>query len=168
MKTEELKAIQSPLKDAYRIEPAKALVTMRAEGKVELSGQVCSVLSHAGLVRAGLHKAAGGPGAEACSGELLLESLVACAGVTFSAVATNMALLVRGCKIVAEGDMDFRGTLGIDRIVPVGLTGVRLMFQVDSDLDQATVDKLVSLTERYCVIYQTLLKGVPSITSSIV
>ena len=167
MKSEELKAVQAPLKEGYRENPASAVVTMRAEGVVEVAGQACTMNSFAGVVRAGLHKAAGGSGAEACSGELLLESLVACAGVTFSAVATNMGLAIRSCRIIAEGDMDFRGTLGIDKNVPVGLTSVRLIFQVDSDLEDATLNKLISLTERYCVIYQTLQKGVPAVSSSI-
>ncbi len=167
MKSEELKAVQAPLKEGYRENPASAVVTMRAEGVVEVAGQACTMNSFAGVVRAGLHEAAGGSGAEACSGELLLESLVACAGVTFSAVATNMGLVIRRCRIVAEGDMDFRGTLGIDKNVPVGLTSVRLIFQVDSDLEDATLNKLISLTERYCVIYQTLQKGVSTITTSI-
>jgi uncharacterized OsmC-like protein len=167
MKSEELKAVQAPLKEGYRENPASAVVTMRAEGDVEVVGQACTLKSFAGVIRAGLHEAAGGSGAEACSGELLLESLVACAGVTLSAVATNMGLAIRCCRIIAEGDMDFRGTLGIDKNVPVGLSSVRLIFQVDSDLDDAALNKLISLTERYCVIYQTLLKGVPAITTSI-
>jgi len=167
MKSEELKAVQAPLKQGYREDPERAVVTMRAEGVVEVAGQACTLKSFAGKVRAGLHEAAGGSGAEACSGELLLESLVACAGVTFSAVATNMDLAIRSCRIVAEGQMDFRGTLGIDRNVPVGLTSVRLIFQVDSDLEDATRNKLISLTERYCVVYQTLLNGVAVIHSSI-
>lgn len=166
MKSEELKAVQAPLKDGYRENPESAIVTMRAEGLVEVAGQACTLNSFAGTVRAGLHEAAGGSGAEACSGELLLESLVACAGVTFAAVATNMDLAVRSCKIVAEGEMDFRGTLGIDRNVPVGLTSVRLVFQVDSDLEEATLNKLIGLTERYCVIYQTLLKGVSAVSQA--
>jgi uncharacterized OsmC-like protein len=167
MKSEELKAVQAPLKEGYRQDPESAVVTMRAEGDVEVAGQACTLRSFAGVVRAGLHEAAGGSGAEACSGELLLESLVACAGVTFSAVATNMDLAVRSCRIIAEGEMDFRGTLGIDKSVPVGMTSVRLIFQVDSDLEEATLNKLISLTERYCVIYQTLQKGVSTITTSI-
>jgi len=113
-----------------------------------------------------LHPAAGGTDADACSANLLLESLVACAGVTFSAVATSMSIDVRDCQILAEADMDFRGTLGVDRSAPVGLTAVRLFFQVDTDADSASIAKLISLTERYCVIYQTLQKGVASMTVS--
>ena len=161
MNLDQLKAIQAPIKDRYRIDPASASVTICSRGIVDVCGQQCSINSHAGMVRAGLHPAAGGTADDACSAELLLESLVACAGVTFSAVATNMGIDVQTCRIEAEGDMDFRGTLGIDRTAPVGLTAIRLKFQVESNADTVTLEKLVSLTERYCVIYQTLIKGVP-------
>ena len=161
MNLDQLKAVQAPIKEKYRNEPATALVTIRTKGKVDVANQHCSIESHAGTIRAGLHPAAGGTAADACSAEMLLESLVACAGVTLSAVATNMGIEIQSCSITAEGDMDFRGTLGVDRAAPVGLTAIRLKFQVDSNVDQATVQKLVSLTERYCVIYQTLIKGVP-------
>ena len=161
MNLDQLKAIQAPIKDKYRIDPASASVTICSHGIVDVCGQQCSINSHAGMVRAGLHPAAGGTADDACSAELLLESLVACAGVTFSAVATNMGIDVQTCRIEAEGDMDFRGTLGIDRTAPVGLTAIRLKFQVQSNADTVTLEKLVSLTERYCVIYQTLIKGVP-------
>lgn len=160
MNVDQLKAVQAPLKDKYRTDPAAASVTIRSHGIVDVSNQHCSIESHAGSIRAGLHPAAGGTDADACSAELLLESLVACAGVTLSAVATNMGIEVRSCKIEAEADMDFRGTLGVDRVAPVGLTAIRLTFQIDSSADAATLDKLVNLTERYCVIYQTLIKGV--------
>ncbi len=160
MNVDQLKAVQAPLKDKYRTDPASALVTIRSQGIVDVPTQHCSIKSHAGTIRAGLHPAAGGTDADACSAELLLESLVACAGVTLSAVATNMGIEVRSCKIEAEADMDFRGTLGVDRVAPVGLTAIRLTFQIDSSADAATLDKLVNLTERYCVIYQTLIKGV--------
>ena len=160
MKIDQLKAVQAPIKDHYRNEPASALVTICTCGIVDVSSQQCSIQSHAGIVRAGLHPAAGGTADDACSAELLLESLVACAGVTFSAVATNMGIDVQTCRIEVEGDMDFRGTLGVDRTAPVGLTAIRLKFLVQSDADSATLEKLISLTERYCVIYQTLIKGV--------
>jgi len=160
MNSEQLKSIQALIKDRYRTDPESALVTIRTEGNVNTSNQHCSLQSFAGTVRAGLHPAAGGTDADACSAELLLESLVACAGVTFSAVATNMNITVTSCKISVEGDMDFRGTMGTDRNAPVGFTAVRLHFQVDADADEATVAKLISLTERYCVIYQTLKNGV--------
>jgi uncharacterized OsmC-like protein len=164
MNLDELKAIQAPIKDKYRSDPRSAVVTIRSTGLVDVANQHCNIQSFAGTVRAGLHPAAGGNERDACSAELLLESLVACAGVTFAAVATNMSLPIRSCKIQAEGDMDFRGTLGVDRTAPVGLTGVRLTFQIESDCEATVLEKLVSLTERYCVIYQTLVKGVPVVT----
>ena len=160
MNLDQLKTVQAPIKDKYRTDPASALVTIRSQGVVDVPTQHCSIKSHSGTIRAGLHPAAGGTDADACSAEMLLESLVACAGVTLSAVATNMGIEVRSCKIEAEGDMDFRGTLGVDRAAPVGLTAIRLKFQIDSNAESATLDKLVNLTERYCVIYQTLIKGV--------
>ena len=165
MNLEQLKAVQTPLKDRYRIEPASAFVTIRSEGKVDVMNQHCSIKSQAGTIRAGLHPAAGGTKEDACSAELLLESLVACAGVTLSAVATNMGIEVRSCKIEAEADMDFRGTLGVDRNAPVGLTAIRLKFHINSAAEAAMLDKLVNLTERYCVIYQTLIKGVSVVAS---
>ena len=160
MNLDQLKAIQTPIKDKYRREPDLAQVTIRSLGNVDVLNQQCSFKSHAGIVRAGLHPAAGGNAADACSAELLLESLIACAGVTFSAVATNMGIEVQSCQIEAEGEMDFRGTLGVDKTAPVGLTAIRLKFHVQSTADATTVEKLISLTERYCVIYQTLIKGV--------
>jgi len=166
MNIEQLKAIQTPLKDRYRTEPTSALVTIRTQGKIDVKNQHCRIDSFAGTIRAGLHPAAGGTDADACSANLLLESLVACAGVTLSAVATSMDIEVRECQILAEADMDFRGTLGVDRSAPVGLTAVRLFFHVDSDADSASIAKLISLTERYCVIYQTLQTGVSSMTAS--
>ena len=165
MNLDQLKAIQAPIKEKFRIDPASALVTIRTEGKVDASNQHCVIQSHAGKIRAGLHPAAGGTEADACSAELLLESLVACAGVTLSAVATNMGIDVQTCTIEAEGDMDFRGTLGVERTAPVGLTAIRLNFRIESSAESATLDKLVSLTERYCVIYQTLIKGVQCSTA---
>ena len=165
MNINQLKTIQAPIKDKYRTDPASALVTIRSVGSVDVSEQHCLIQSHCGSIRAGLHPAAGGTEADACSAEMLLESLVACAGVTFSAVATNMGIDIRTCTIEAEGDMDFRGTLGVERTAPVGLTAIRLNFRIDSTAESATLDKLVSLTERYCVIYQTLIKGVSAMTA---
>ena len=160
MNIEQLRAIQAPIKEQYRTEPTSALVTIRSRGTVDVANQHCSIQSHSGTILAGLHSAAGGVPEDACSAELLLESLVACAGVTFSAVATNMAIEIQSCRIEAEGDMDFRGTLGVDRSAPVGLTAIRLKFQIESNAEPASLEKLVSLTERYCVIYQTLIQGV--------
>jgi uncharacterized OsmC-like protein len=160
MKIEELRAIQAPIKENYKQNPSEGLRTLRSTGVVDVDHQQCRIESHAGTIRAGLHPAAGGSASDACSAELLLESLIACAGVTFAAVATNMNLKVKSCTIEAEGDMDFRGTLGVEKTVPVGLTAIRLRFQVDSDLDETALAKLISLTERYCVIYQTLRNGV--------
>jgi uncharacterized OsmC-like protein len=166
MNSEQLKAVQAPIKEQYRNSPELALVTMVSEGVVDVANQHCEFQSFAGSVRAGLHPAAGGTDLDACSAEILLESLVACAGVTFSAVATNMGIAVRSCRIRAEGDMDFRGTLGIDKSIPVGLVAIRIHFDIDADADADLIAKLISLTERYCVIYQTLLKGVASISTS--
>jgi uncharacterized OsmC-like protein len=160
MNTEQLRAAQAPIKDRYRSDPQAALVTIRSVGMVDVANQHCSIVSFAGTIRAGLHPAAGGSDRDACSAELLLESLVACAGVTFAAVATNMSIGIRSCEIEAAGDMDFRGTLGVDRSAPVGLTAIRLNFKVDSDAPTESIEKLISLTERYCVIYQTIKQGV--------
>ncbi len=156
MEAVELKAIQEPIKQKYREDPAAAAVVLKARGVIELDRLVCEVQSHIGPVRAGLHAAAGGSGQEACSGEMLLEALVACAGVTLSAVATAMSIPLRSASIEATGEMDFRGTLGIDRSVPVGLTKVVLKFVLDTDASLEQQAKLVQLTERYCVILQTL------------
>lgn len=165
MTAEQLRALQTPLKERYRDDPGAALVTMVASGRLT-SGPVCHVeRSHPG-VPAGLHPAAGGDGSEACSGEMMLEALVACAGVTLGAVATAMGIEVRGGTVRAEGDMDFRGTLGVDKTVPVGLTAVRLSFELDTDASADQLATLLKLTERYCVVYQTLKNSV-SETSSV-
>ncbi len=161
MDLETLKATQTPIKERYRTDASSAIVTLRAKGIVVPNEQQCFVLSFAGEVRAGLHPAAGGSVRDACSAEMLLESLVACAGVTLGAVATNMSIEIRRCEIEAIGSMDFRGTLGVDRTAPVGLTGIRLQFSIDSAASEESLAKLISLTERYCVIYQTLKAGVP-------
>jgi uncharacterized OsmC-like protein len=163
MNIEELKRIQAPIKEAYRNDPSSALVTIRSQGIVDVSNQHCSIDSFAGTIRAGLHPAAGGSQADACSAEMLLESLIACAGVTLSAVATNMDIAIESCRIEAEADMDFRGTLGVDRTAPVGLVGIRMQFHIQSKAPNESIAKLISLTERYCVIYQTLRHGVQNI-----
>jgi uncharacterized OsmC-like protein len=156
----ELQAVQAPLKERYREEPGSALVTLRADGTLDEEQIACSVATGRALVEAGLHPATGGTGALACSGDMLLEALVACAGVTLRSVATSMELDVSG-SIHAEGDLDFRGTLGVDREVPVGFTAIRLRFDLTSDAAEEKVTKLLELTERYCVVAQTLVGGVP-------
>jgi uncharacterized OsmC-like protein len=155
-----LQAVQRPLKDRYREKPAAALVTLRADGKLDEEKIACSVATGRALVEAGLHPATGGTGALACSGDMLLEALVACAGVTLRSVATSMELDVTG-SVHAEGDLDFRGTLGVDREAPVGFTAIRLRFDLSSGASQEELDKLLERTERYCVVFQTLAGGVP-------
>lgn len=161
MNLDELKAIQAPIKDAYRAYPSSAIVRMSSSGVVRLGDQQCVIESSSGSLTAGLHRAAGGNGKDACSVEVLLDALVACAGVTFSAVATNMEIAIEACQIRAHATMDFRGTLGVDRSAPVGLTSIELEFAIKSNEPEETIAKLVSLTERYCVIYQTLKAGTP-------
>ncbi|HEY3551785.1 MAG TPA: OsmC family protein [Gaiellaceae bacterium] len=155
-----LQAVQKPLKDRYREEPAAALITLRADGELDENQIACKVDTGRALVEAGLHPATGGTGALACSGDMLLEALVACAGVTLRSVATSMELDVTG-SVHAEGDLDFRGTLGVDRETPVGFAAVRLRFDLASGASQEKLDKLIELTERYCVVFQTLAGGVP-------
>lgn len=161
MDSSELKAAQAPLKARYREDPAAALVTLRAEGTLD-EGVSCSVSTGRALVEAGLHPATGGTGLLACSGDMLLEALVACAGVTLRAVATSLGLDVRG-TVHAEGDLDFRGTLGVakEEAVPVGFRAIRLRFELQHDEDEEAIAKLLELTERYCVVFQTLTGGVP-------
>jgi len=156
----ELQAVQRPLKDRYREEPAAALITLRADGTLDESQIACKVETGRVLVEAGLHPATGGTGALACSGDMLLEALVACAGVTLRSVATSMELDVGG-TVHAEGDLDFRGTLGVDREAPVGFAAIRLRFELASEASQEELDKLLERTERYCVVFQTLAGGVP-------
>jgi uncharacterized OsmC-like protein len=158
MNRDELRAAQAPLKDKYRSDPESALVTLRATG--QLGDEVsCSVDTGRALVKAGLHPATGGTGLAVCSGDLLLQALVACAGVTLAAVATSMGLVVRGGSLTAEGDLDFRGTLGVSKDTPVGFRGIRLNVSLDTDATPAEKQKLLELTERYCVVYQTLVRG---------
>jgi len=156
----ELQAMQKPLKERYREEPAAALITLRADGTLDEEQIACKVDTGRVLVEAGLHPATGGTGALACSGDMLLEALVACAGVTLRSVATSMELDVAGA-VHAEGDLDFRGTLGVERGAPVGFTAIRLRFELASEASREALDKLLELTERYCVVGQTLAGGVP-------
>lgn len=156
MDAHELRAIQTPLKQRYRAEPEAALITLRAHGRLGDASLTCKVETGKALVEAGLHPATGGDGRAACSGDMLLEALVACAGVTLKAVAIALALPVRGGTVSAEGDLDFRGTLGLAKDVPVGFKAIRLRFELDSDATPEQLDTLRTLTERYCVVYQTL------------
>ena len=156
----ELQALQKPLKEQYREEPSSALITLRADGKLDEEKIACKVDTGRALVEAGLHPATGGTGAFACSGDMLLEALVACAGVTLRSVATSMELDVTG-TVHAEGDLDFRGTLGVDRGASVGFTAIRLRFDLTSSASKEELDKLLERTERYCVVGQTLAGGVP-------
>jgi uncharacterized OsmC-like protein len=156
MTPEELRELQAPLKARYREDPAAAVVTLRAAGDVGSLGVACKVTTGRGLVEAGLHPATGGSGLEACSGDMLLEALVACAGVTLRAVATALGIVIEGGTVTAEGDLDFRGTLGVSKEAPVGFRDIRLAFDLRTDAPPEQLAKLVELTERYCVVYQTL------------
>lgn len=162
MKAEELKSVQAPLKDLYRSTPDAALITLKAQGRLG-EGVTCKIETGKALVAAGLHPATGGNGLSACSGDMLLEALVACAGVTLNAVATALGIEVRDASIDAEGDLDFRGTLGVSKEVPVGFQNIRLRFSIDTDASDEQIATLVRLTERYCVVYQTLVRQ-PEIT----
>ena len=156
MDATELRALQAPLKQRYRDAPETARVTARAEATLDPSAVACSIPAWHHTVTAGLHPATGGDGALACSADMLLEALVACAGVTLRAAATAMGVPLRSGKVIAEGVWDARGTLGIDRAVPVGLTDITLRFEIDAEADAAKLARLIETTERYCVIYQTL------------
>jgi uncharacterized OsmC-like protein len=164
MDADELRAAQAPLKDRYREEPDVATITLHAEGSLSDSDVTCSVQTGRALVEAGLHPATGGDGSFACSGDMLLQALVACAGVTLRSVATARGLTVSG-TVRAEGDLDFRGTLGVDRSAKVGFGDIRLIFDLESDESQEDLDKLLATTERYCVVLQTLLDP-PALTTS--
>ncbi len=156
-----LRDIQGPIKDRYREEPRAALVKLRAQGRVDdPDGLSCSVETGRALVKAGLHPATGGDGSLACSGDMLLQALVACAGVTLRAVATSTGIPLRGGEIVAEGDLDFRGTLGVGKDAPVGFQKIEMRFALEGDLSAEQLATLQKLTERYCVVYQTLASGV--------
>jgi uncharacterized OsmC-like protein len=164
MKAEELKALQAPVKARYRDEPAAALVTLKARGALG-EGVTCKVETGRALVEAGLHPATGGDGLALCSGDMLLEALVGCAGVTLRAVATALDIPVRGGMVTAEGDLDFRGTLGVSKEAPVGFKTVRLHFDLDTDATTEQLATLLKLTERYCVVYQTLRQS-PALAAS--
>jgi uncharacterized OsmC-like protein len=165
MTTDDLRALQAPLKDRYRADPEAALITLRAEGRIG-QGVTCSIRTGKALVEVGLHPATGGPGTFACSGDMLLEALAACAGVTLSAVATSIGIQLRGGVVRAEGDLDFRGTLGVVKDAPVGFQSIRLAFEIDTDATSEQLATLSRLTERYCVVYQTLRQP-PSIEVSL-
>ena len=155
MKTEDLRALQAPLKERYKEHPDAALITLKAQGRLA-DGVTCSVQTGKALVAAGLHRATGGDGLSACSGDMLLEALVACAGVTLNAVATAIGVVIRSGTVRAEGDLDFRGTLGVAKDAPVGFQRIRLYLDLDTDASEDQLSTLVRLTERYCVVYQTL------------
>jgi uncharacterized OsmC-like protein len=165
VETEQLKAIQAPLKDRYREEPEAAVVTLAAEGQLG-EGVSCSVRTGQAIAEAGLHPASGGDGTQLCSGDMLLEALVACAGVTLQAVATSLEIEMRGGTVHAEGELDFRGTLAVDREAPVGFSAIRLSFDLDTDADPDQLDTLLKLTERYCVVLQTLART-PQLTATL-
>lgn len=159
MTSEELKNLQSPIKEKYREQPDSAKITLKAYGNIG-EGISCKIETGRALLEAGLHPAAGGNGILACTGDMLLEALVACAGVTLKAVSTAIGVDIKGGTIKAEGDLDFRGTLGVSKEVAVGFTAIRLTFILDSDTTEKQLQTIAKLTERYCVIYQTLIKGV--------
>lgn len=165
MNTQDLRAAQAPLKELYRALPNAGLITLKAEGRIG-EGITCSIQTGKALVEAGLHPATGGDGTFACSGDMLLEALAACAGVTMAAVATAMGVNLRSGTVRAEGDLDFRGTLGVSKEVPVGFQRIRLEFELDSDASADQIATLHRLTERYCVVYQTLRQA-PSIDVTI-
>jgi uncharacterized OsmC-like protein len=156
-----LRAMQAPLKERYKAEPASAFITLKAAGTLDEAHIACRVETGRTVAVAGLHPATGGSGLELCSGDMLLEALVACAGVTLKAVATALDIPLTSGKVSAEGDLDFRGTLGMAKDAPVGFAQIRLRFDVETDAAQDKLDRLLELTERYCVVYQTLAKGLP-------
>ena len=162
MNAESFKALQKPIKDKYREQPDEALITLHAESNMD-EGIACSVQTGTAMVKAGLHPATGGDGSLACSGDMLLQALAACAGVTLKAVATGMDIGIKSGRVIADGDLDFRGTLGVDRSAPVGFKQIRLRFELDTDAAPEKVEKLIQLTERYCVVLQTL-RNSPVIT----
>jgi len=161
----ELRAMQAPIKERYKQDPSAAVITLKAKGSIETEGLTCKVETGRALAVAGLHPASGGSGLELCSGDMLLEALVACAGVTLKSVATAIEVPLQQGLVFAEGDLDFRGTLGVDKEAPVGFAEVRLRFEVDTPAPQEKLDLLLKLTERYCVVYQTIKNG-PKISVS--
>jgi uncharacterized OsmC-like protein len=156
-----LRAMQAPIKERYKTDPKAAHITLKAEGTLDDANIACKVETGRALAVAGLHPATGGSGLELCSGDMLLEALVACAGVTLKAVATALAIPLKSGTVLAEGDLDFRGTLGVAKDAPVGFAQIRLSFTVDTDVEQEKLDQLLKLTERYCVVYQTIKSGPP-------
>ncbi len=156
MDANDLRALQAPLKEQYKADANAAFVTLKARGDLSGEGLACKVSTSRALIEAGLHPATGGTGMQACSGDMLLEALVACAGVTLKAVATALDFRLQGGAVRAEGDLDFRGTLGVAKDAPVGFAGIRLFFDLDTDEPQERIDALTKLTERYCVVFQTL------------
>ena len=159
MDATELRAMQAPIKDRYKSDPGAALITLKAKGSLDDQSIACKVETGRALAVAGLHPATGGSGMELCSGDMLLEALVACAGVTLKAVSTALAIPLKSGTVSAEGDLDFRGTLGVDKEAPVGFAEIRLRFDVETDAPQDKLDLLLKLTERYCVVYQTIRNG---------
>ena len=156
-----LRAMQAPIKDRYKAEPKAAMITLKAKGSLDDTNIACKVETGRALAVAGLHPATGGSGLELCSGDMLLEALVACAGVTLKAVATALDIPLKSGKVSAEGDLDFRGTLGVAKDAPVGFAQIRLSFDVETQAPQDKLDQLLKLTERYCVVYQTIRSGPP-------
>ena len=161
MDSAELRAMQAPIKSRYKEDPKAAFITLKAKGSLENEGIACKVETGRALAVAGLHPATGGSGLELCSGDMLLEALVACAGVTLKSVATAIDVPLKSGQVSAEGDLDFRGTLGVDKEAPVGFAAIRLRFDVVTDAPQEKLDQLLRLTERYCVVYQTIKNGPP-------
>jgi uncharacterized OsmC-like protein len=161
MNADDLRALQAPLKEAYKADPAKAVITLKAEGALDGEGIACKVDTGRALIEAGLHPATGGSGAQACSGDMLLEALVACAGVTLKAVATALAFDLKGGTVRAEGDLDFAGTLGVSKASPVGFKAIRLTFKLNTAEPPERIATLTKLTERYCVVFQTLAAPPP-------
>ena len=164
MDAAELRAMQAPIKERYRDDPEAGLVTLKARGTLDDTSIACKVETGRALAVAGLHPATGGSGQAACSGNMLLDALVACAGVTLNAVATSLGIGLRSATLQAEGDLDFRGTLGVDKEAPVGFAEIRLTFRIDTDASEEQLAQLFKLTERYCVVYQTLRQPVPVTT----
>jgi uncharacterized OsmC-like protein len=161
MDSAELRALQAPIKERYKADPKAGFITLKAKGALDESAIACKVETGRAVAVAGLHPATGGSGMELCSGDMLLEALVACAGVTLKAVATALDISLKSGAVSAEGDLDFRGTLGIAKDAPVGFAAIRLRFDVETDAPQEKLDQLLKLTERYCVVYQTIRSGPP-------
>ena len=161
MDAQALRAMQAPIKDRYKDDPKAAFITLKARGTLDDTHIACKVETGRALAMAGLHPATGGTGLELCSGDMLLEALVACAGVTLKAVSTALDIPLKSAAVSAEGDLDFRGTLGVAKDAPVGFAAIRLRFDVDTDAPQDKLDQLLKLTERYCVVYQTIRNGPP-------